>query len=63
MKELSDAPLHIKTAIHEKFYLWARYLVHNKIVLDAGCGNGRGTKILAGFAQKVIGIDIDSKAT
>jgi len=62
MNEKSDAPLHIKTAIHEKFYLWARDFVHKKVVLDAGCGSGRGTRILAELAQKVIGIDIDSKA-
>lgn len=56
------APLHIKTAIHEKFYLWTRDFVQDKVVLDVGCGDGRGTAILAKLARNVTGIDIDSKA-
>ncbi len=62
MSEESAAPLHIKTAIHEKFYLWARDFVQDKIVLDVGCGAGRGTAILAESALNVTGIDIDSEA-
>lgn len=62
MSEDVAAPLHIKTAIHEKFYLWARDFVPNKIVLDVGCGDGRGTAILAELALNVTGIDIESEA-
>lgn len=37
-------------------------LVSNKIVLDAACGEGYGSNILAAVAKKVTGIDIDEGA-
>lgn len=58
--ENMDSPVNIKSALHEQFYLWARNLVRNKIVLDAGCGNGQGTRILAETAHVVTGVDNNS---
>lgn len=47
---------------HFQRYLSAHNLVRGKIVLDAACGEGYGSNILAQTAQKVIGIDIDEGA-
>lgn len=44
---------------HFQRYLWARQLVTGKNVLDAACGEGYGSSILAQKAQSVIGLDID----
>jgi ubiquinone/menaquinone biosynthesis C-methylase UbiE len=52
---------HIKVTIHQGFYNWSKSWVNGKIVLDAGCGGGYGTAILAETAAKVVGIDIDPK--
>ena len=58
-KDGSFSPLHIKSAIHEKVYHWAKEHVRGKQVLDVGCGSGRGSALLAETAAKVSGIDID----
>lgn len=44
---------------HLARYTFARSFVDNKIVLDAGCGEGYGASILAGVARNVVGIDVD----
>lgn len=54
-----DANPHIKIAIHGRFYRWAATQVRDKVVLDAGCGMGLGTAILAESANKVVGVDND----
>lgn len=51
---------HIKTAIHGEFYQWVAAQVRDKVVLDAGCGKGLGTAILAEYARKVVGVDNDA---
>jgi len=38
------------------------YISNNDVVLDAACGSGFGSEILARKAQKVIGIDISKEA-
>jgi O-antigen biosynthesis protein len=46
---------------HYARYLWAAQLAKDRTVLDAGCGTGYGTKILADVgASKVVGVDISS---
>ncbi|MEX2030593.1 MAG: class I SAM-dependent methyltransferase [Anaerolineales bacterium] len=45
-------------AIHQEFYRWAGRWVGGKSVLDAGCGEGFGSAILAERAAQVMGIDI-----
>ena len=42
-------------------YQYAKQFVANKRVLDAACGTGYGTKILAECAEEVIGMDISSE--
>ena len=44
---------------HMHRYYAALPFVKNKVVLDAACGVGYGSKILSDSAKKVIGIDID----
>ena len=44
---------------HYQRYLSVRKLVENKVVLDAACGEGYGSNILATVAKQVTGIDID----
>lgn len=45
---------------HYQRYLSVRNLVRNKVVLDAACGEGYGSNIIASVAQSVTGLDIDS---
>lgn len=47
---------------HFQRYLSVREIVKGKRVLDAACGEGYGSNILAGTAKDVIGIDIDEGA-
>jgi ubiquinone/menaquinone biosynthesis C-methylase UbiE len=44
---------------HYHRYLMACDFVHGKKVLDAACGEGYGSHLLAGYADKVVGVDID----
>src|SRR2546421_10761412 len=44
---------------HWHRYAFARRFVAGKRVLDAACGEGYGTGLLAAVAANVIGIDID----
>jgi SAM-dependent methyltransferase len=40
-------------------YLWAAQTARNRVVLDAGCGSGYGSRLLAdGGAREVIGVDL-----
>ncbi len=43
-------------------YLWAMQFAYNKTVLDAGCGSGYGSDLLAAVARKVVAVDYDSEA-
>lgn len=43
----------------ERYYTACRF-VEGKVVLDAACGEGYGSYLLARTAKKVIGVDIDS---
>jgi O-antigen biosynthesis protein len=46
-------------AEHRGRYWWAAFLVKGRRVLDAGCGTGYGSRILAeSGAEEVVGIDI-----
>jgi SAM-dependent methyltransferase len=42
-------------------YAFARRYVAGRRVLDAACGEGYGSALLAGVAQTVIGVDIDAQ--
>ena len=40
-------------------YVWAAQMVRDRVVLDAGCGTGYGSRLLAGGgAREVVGVDI-----
>lgn len=54
---INDIKLEIE---HYQRYLSVQRLVKDKIVLDAACGEGYGSDILAKYAKKVIGIDLDN---
>lgn len=45
---------------HWHRYAWASSLVTDKVVLDAACGEGYGSALLAHSAASVIGIDVDA---
>lgn len=47
---------------HYHRYAFTKNLVSGKYVLDAACGEGYGSNILAGYALQVDGIDIDSES-
>jgi SAM-dependent methyltransferase len=47
---------------HWHRYVFARPFVRGKRVLDAACGEGYGSALLAGEAHSVLGIDIDEAA-
>ncbi|QFG01088.1 glycosyltransferase [Psychrobacillus glaciei] len=47
---------------HLQRYQSIKDLVKGKVVLDAACGEGYGSDILANQAQKIYGIDIDSES-
>ena len=43
----------------EKYYFVQKYITPDSIVLDAACGTGFGSMLLAQKAKKVVAIDID----
>ena len=45
---------------HWHRYVFAQRLAQGKRVLDAACGEGYGSALLAGSAAEVVGVDIDS---
>ncbi len=47
---------------HFHRYAFAKNLVANKQVLDAACGEGYGSSLLAAYAKNVEGVDIDEKS-
>ncbi len=49
-------------ALHLKRYEFARSRCEDKEVLDAGCGVGYGTNLLAGVARRVVGVDLSEEA-
>ncbi len=55
-----DSRPHIKIAIHGKFYQWASLKIDDKVVLDAGCGTGYGSALLAEKAREVVAVDADA---
>jgi SAM-dependent methyltransferase len=58
-----DAPGSLIEAEHEARYRWAARAVRGRAVLDAGCGVGYGTAIVAGAgAARAVGIDISAEA-
>jgi SAM-dependent methyltransferase len=58
-----EAPGSLIEAEHEARYRWAAPAVQGRAVLDAGCGVGYGTAILAGAgAARAVGIDISPEA-
>jgi 2-polyprenyl-3-methyl-5-hydroxy-6-metoxy-1,4-benzoquinol methylase len=46
--------------LHEKTYRFAAEYVAGKSVLDFGCGDGYGTRILAERSRNIVGVDVDS---
>lgn len=52
---INDVQLEIE---HYQRYLSIQKLVQGKVVLDAACGEGYGSNILAKTAEKVVGLDI-----
>lgn len=54
---------HLMESEHRGRYLWAAQLAEGRKVLDAGCGTGYGTEILAAAgAQRAVGLDISQDA-
>lgn len=49
-------------ALHAKRYEFALPLCAGKDVLDAGCGVGYGSAILASVARRVVGVDLSEEA-
>ena len=47
---------------HLKAYQFSMDFCRNKVILDAGCGEGYGSNLLAEVATKVIGVDISQEA-
>ena len=47
---------------HIHRYVFARELVAGRRVLDAACGEGYGSAILAGTAAEVVGVDLSNEA-
>ena len=47
---------------HIHRYVFARELVRGRRVLDAACGEGYGSAILAGTAAEVVGVDVSQEA-
>lgn len=47
---------------HLKAYQFSMNFCQKKVVLDAGCGEGYGSYLLAGAAAKVTGIDVSQEA-
>jgi len=45
---------------HWHRYAWACSVVKDKVVLDAACGEGYGSALLAQSAASVIGVDVDA---
>ncbi|NNK38121.1 MAG: class I SAM-dependent methyltransferase, partial [Xanthomonadales bacterium] len=45
---------------HVHRYAFARELVSNRRVLDAACGEGYGSALLAQTARSVCGVDVSS---
>jgi len=57
-----DETEHGIVALHAKRYQFALPLCAGKDVLDAGCGVGYGSAILAAVARRVVGIDRSEEA-
>jgi SAM-dependent methyltransferase len=49
-------------ALHRKRYEFALPFCDGRDVLDAGCGVGYGTALLADRAKRVVGVDVDARA-
>jgi SAM-dependent methyltransferase len=49
-------------ALHRKRYEFALPYCEGREVLDAGCGVGYGTAVLAPHARRVVGVDLDPAA-
>lgn len=49
-------------ACHLARYHWVRQFIKSKSVLDAGCGSGYGSSILAKYVKKYVGVDISENA-
>ncbi len=47
---------------HLKAYQFSMDFCQNKVILDAGCGEGYGSGLLAEVATKVIGVDVSQEA-
>ena len=56
---IQDRKLEIE---HYQRYLSVRKLAEGKCILDAACGEGYGSNILAETAKEVIAIDLDKDA-
>lgn len=54
---IDDSKLEIE---HYQRYLSVRKIVEGKVVVDAACGEGYGSNMLAASAKQVTGIDIDA---
>lgn len=54
---------HLMESEHRGRYLWAAALASGLTVLDAGCGTGYGSEIIAAAgARRVVGVDISEEA-
>src|SRR5574337_180235 len=48
--------------VHLKAYTEAAQMAGNLVVLDLGCNNGYGTRIIKDCCKEVIGVDISPRA-
>jgi SAM-dependent methyltransferase len=62
MLPTSEGEVSIVFARHKLTYEYALQFVEGKMVLDAGCGTGYGSNMLASRARRVTAIDLSSEA-
>ena len=60
-ERVNEDPKDSNFALHVYRYLWAMRFALDRTVLDAGCGSGYGSVMLATIARSVVGVDRDTE--